>query len=106
MKAFRAELAKGYSGALFERHARQAEGYISKGMGMEASKITFDNVTVETANADTATLRADYRYTASDYNLTDAVSVGAPSEHTVHIRVNLIKTNQRWVITGETPLNV
>ncbi|MHB1653269.1 MAG: hypothetical protein ACYCVD_12440 [Desulfitobacteriaceae bacterium] len=105
MTAFRSKLAKAYAGELLDRHARRAEQFISKGVGLEVSKIDFDNVTVEKADTNTATLRADYRYTASDYVLTSAESVGESKEQTVHTRVNLVKTNQRWIITGETILN-
>lgn len=105
MTTFRTKLAKGYGGQLLERHAKRAEQYIQQGIGLEVSKIDFDNVIVEKADANTATLKADYRYTASDYMLSEAESIGEPNEQTVHVRVNLVKTNQRWIVTGETLLN-
>lgn len=104
MTAFRSKLAKAYSGQLLERHARQAQDYILQGIGLDVSNISFDNVVVEMADANTATLRADYRYTASDFLLKEGKTVGTPNEHTVHVRVNLIKSGQRWVITGEAGL--
>ncbi|KLU59323.1 hypothetical protein CEB3_c43090 [Peptococcaceae bacterium CEB3] len=105
VKAFKAELAKGYAGPLLDSHVKQAEPYITRGVGIDARSITFDSVTVENANADSATLRADYRYTAGDCNLKDGKGTGVPTDHSVHVRVNLVKINQRWIITGETPLN-
>ncbi|MDI6812237.1 MAG: hypothetical protein QMC95_06230 [Desulfitobacteriaceae bacterium] len=101
MTAYRSKLARAYSGQLLERHARQAQDYILQGVGLDVSNISFDNVVVEMAEANTATLRADYRYTASDFILKEGKTVGTPNEHVVHVRVNLIKSGQRWVITGE-----
>jgi len=105
MTAFRSKLTRAYSGELLERHARQAEEYILQGVGLDVSNISFDNVVVEEAGAYTATLRADYRYTASDFILSEGKTVGTPIEHVVHVRVNLIKSGQRWLITGETILD-
>lgn len=106
MTTYRSKLAKAYAGDLLERHARQAEEYILQGVGLDVSLINFDNVVVEAADAGTATLRADYRYTASDFVLNEGKTVGTPNEHVVHVRVNLIKSGQRWVITGETGIGV
>ncbi|WP_240983419.1 hypothetical protein [Acididesulfobacillus acetoxydans] len=106
VKAFKAELAKGYAGPVLENHVKQAEPYITQGVGLDVQSVTFDSVTVEDANADTATLRADYRYTAGDCSLKNGQATGAPTDHSVHVRVNLVKMNQRWIITGETPLKV
>ena len=104
MENFRLKLAKAYTGDLFEKHARRAEEYLVQGIGLDVTQITFDRVDVETANDNTATLRADYHYTARDYNLADAATVGEEHEQTVHVRVNLLKLNSRWMITGESPL--
>ncbi|OLN31794.1 hypothetical protein [Desulfosporosinus metallidurans] len=104
MENFRLKLAKAYTGDLFEKHARRAEEYLVQGIGLDVSQITFDRVDVESANENTATLRADYHYTARDYNLADAATVGEEHEQTVHARVNLLKLNSRWMITGESPI--
>ena len=104
MESFRVKLAKAYTGDLFEKHARRAEEYLVQGIGLDVSQITFDRVDVESANENTATLRADYHYTARDYNVADAATVGEEHEQTVHVRVNLLKLNSRWMITGESPI--
>lgn len=100
--SFRLKLAKAYTGELFEKHARRAEEYLAQGLGLDVSQITFDRVDVESAEANTATLRVDYRYTARDYSLADATAIGEEHEQNVHVRVNLLKQNSRWVITGES----
>lgn len=102
MSAFRLKLAQAYTGDLFEKHARRAEEYLVQGLGLDVSKISFDRVDVENAGENTATLRADYSYTARDYNLADAAPVGEEHEQNVHVRVNLVKQNSHWLITGES----
>lgn len=102
MASFRQKLAKAYTGELFEKHARRAEKYLVQGIGLDVSQITFDKVDVESIGENTATLRVDYRYTARDYNLADGVAVGDEHEQTVQARVNLVKQNSHWLITGET----
>ncbi|SPF55761.1 conserved exported hypothetical protein [Candidatus Desulfosporosinus infrequens] len=102
MDSFRLKLAKAYTGELFEKHARRAEGYLVQGLGLDVSQITFDRVDIENADANTATIRADYRYTARDFNLADATPVGEAHEQNIHVRVNLLKQNSRWLITGES----
>ena len=104
MNTFRVKLAKAYTGEQFERHARQAEQFLSQGIGLDVTRITFDQVDVESANANTATLRVDYRYKARDYNLKDGTSFGEEHEQTVQVRVNLLKLNSRWMITGESSI--
>lgn len=104
MIKFRSGLSKAYVGDLYEKHARQAEGYITQGVGIEVSDLSFDEVKVESATASSATLVATYRYTAQDYRLGEDTSQGEKTEHLVHIRVNLIQSNARWLISGETPL--
>ena len=105
MQTFRSKLAEGYAGDLFERHARRAEEYLTQGVGLYVSALGFDQVIVEKADAVTATLRADYHYTAQDYSLAEATPFGEKTEHQVHVRVNLVKMNQHWLIVGETLLN-
>ncbi|EHQ92016.1 hypothetical protein [Desulfosporosinus youngiae] len=102
--AFRTKLAKAYTGDLFEKHARRAEEYLVQGIGLDVSQIVFDQVDVESVSDNAATLRVDYRYTARDYNLTDGAPVGEAHEQIVQVRVNLIKQNSRWVITGESTI--
>lgn len=104
MASFRLKLAKAYTGDLFEKHARRAEEYLVQGIGLDVSRIVFDQVDVESVTENTATLRVDYRYTARDYNLTDGTAVGEEHEQIVQVRVNLVKQNSRWVITGESTI--
>ena len=102
MDTFRLKLAKAYTGELFEKHSRRAEEYLVQGLGLDVSQITFDRVEVESANVNTATLRVDYRYTARDYSLAEATPFGEEHEQNVHVRVNMLKQNSRWLITGES----
>ena len=104
MNTFRLKLAKAYTGELFEKHARRAEEFLVQGIGLDVTQITFDQVDVESTDANTATLRADYRYKARDYSLADGASFGEEHEQTVKIRVNLLKQNSRWMITGENSI--
>lgn len=105
MIKFRSSLSKAYVGDLYEKHARQAEGFITQGLGMDVSDVRFDAVNVESATSNSATLEATYRYTAQDYSLGEETPQGDRNEHLVHIRVNLIQSNGRWLISGETPLD-
>jgi hypothetical protein len=102
MNTFRLTLAKAYTGELFEKHARRAEEFLVQGIGIDVTKITFDQVDVESTDANTATLRVEYRYRARDYSLADGTSFGEEHEQTVQVRVNLLKQNSRWLITGES----
>ena len=104
MLTFRSKLSKAYTGELYEKHARRAENFIVQGIGLDVTRINFDQVSVESATTTSATLRADYRYGARDYSLGKQTPVGEEHEHAVHVRVNLVKVNSRWLITGETPL--
>jgi len=104
MNTFRLKLAKAYTGDLFEKHAQQAEKFLVQGIGLDVTQINFDQVNVESADANTATLRADYHYKARDYSLADGASVGEEHEQTVHVRVNLLKQNSHWMITGESSI--
>ena len=104
MATFRQKLAKAYTGDLFEKHARRAEEYLVQSIGIDVSEINFDQVDVESLGENTATLRVDYRYTARDYNLTDGTAVGEEHEQIVQVRVNLVKQNNRWLITGESTI--
>lgn len=104
MNAFRLKLAKAYTGELFEKHARRAEEFLVQGIGLDVTKITIEQVDVESADANTATLRVDYRYKARDYSLVDGASFGEEHEQTVQVRVNLLKQNSHWMITGESSI--
>ena len=104
MATFRQKLAKAYTGELFEKHARRAEEYLVQGIGLDVSEITFDQIDVESLGENTATLRVDYRYKAKDYNLADGAAVGEEHEQIVQVRVNLVKQNSRWLITGESTI--
>lgn len=104
MVKFRNQLAKAYVGDIYEKHARNAEGFITQGMGLEVSDIFFDQIKVESATANAATIEATYRYTAQDYNLGEQITEGQATEHLVHVRVNLVQSGGHWMISGETPL--
>ena len=104
INAFRLKLAKAYTGELLEKHARRAEQFLGQGVGLNVTQITFDQVDVESADLNTATLRVDYRYKARDYSLADGASFGEEHEQTVQVRVNLLKQNSRWLITGESSI--
>ena len=101
---FRVKLSKAYTGELFETHAKRAEEYIAQGVGLDVSQITFDQVVVDSSDANTATLQVDCRYKARDYSLADGAAFGDEHEQTVKVRVNLIKQNARWIITGENTI--
>jgi hypothetical protein len=104
MNTFRLKLAKAYTGELFEKHARRAEEFLVQGIGLDVTQITFDQVDVESVDANTATLRVDYRYKARDYSLADGAAFGEEHEQTVQVRVNLLKQNSHWMITGESSI--
>jgi hypothetical protein len=104
MNTFRLKLAKAYTGELFEKHARRAEEFLVRGIGLDVTQITFDQVDVESADVNTATLRVDYRYKARDFSLIDGAAFGEEHEQTVQVRVNLLKQNSRWMITGESSI--
>lgn len=104
MVSFRSKLSKAYTGDLYEKHARQAESFIAQGVGIEVSNIRFDQVTVESSTATAATLTAVYHYVAQDYDIGEQSPFGEKKDHQVKVRVNLIKDNARWMITGETPI--
>lgn len=104
INTFRLQLGKAYTGELFEKHARRAEEFLVRGVGLDVTQIIFDQVTVESSDTNTATLRADYRYKARDYSLADKAPFGEEYEQTVQVRVNLIKLNSRWMITGENSI--
>lgn len=104
MNTFRLKLAKAYTGELLEKHAQRAEKFLVQGIGLNVTQITFDQVDVESADANTATLRVEYRYKARDYSLAESTSFGEEHEQTVQVRVNLLKQNSRWVITGESSI--
>jgi len=101
MKTFRLKLAKAYTGELLEKHARRAEEFLAHGIGLNVTQITFDQIDVESSDANTATLRVDYHYKARDYNLAEGTSFGEEHEQIVQVRVNLLKQDSRWIITGE-----
>ncbi|TGE39536.1 hypothetical protein E4K67_00530 [Desulfosporosinus fructosivorans] len=104
MNTFRLKLAKAYTGELLEKHARRAEEFLAQGVGLNVTQITFDQIDLESSDANTATLRVDYRYKARDYNLADETSIGEEHEQIVQVRVNMLKQNTRWLITGENSI--
>ncbi|WP_019851370.1 hypothetical protein [Desulfitobacterium sp. PCE1] len=104
MVAFRKQLEEAYTGELFEKHARQAESFIVQGVGMEVSSILFEEVKVDTATMTSATLTATYNYVAHDYDIGNQMAIGESTKHQVKVRVNMVKKDTRWLITGETVL--
>ncbi|MDA8229343.1 MAG: hypothetical protein M0T74_16890 [Desulfitobacterium hafniense] len=105
MAAFRVKLSKAYTGDLYEKHARRAETYINQGVGLEVTKISFEGIVVESASGNAATLKANYRYIARDYNIVEGSVIGEDYQHEVNVRVNLITQNNKWLITGESSLS-
>ncbi len=104
MTAFRTAIANAYTGELMEKHIQKAEGFISRGIGLDVGNIIFDDVQIESADKLSATVNAVYRYTARDYDLDEQYPLGEEQEHQVHVRANLIKIGQSWLITGETAI--
>lgn len=101
---FRTKMSKAYTGVLLEEHIRQAQEYIPAGTGLDISAIEFSQISVESADINTATLNATYDYVARDYNLKTKSPAEGQYKHSVHVRVNMLKLNGRWLIAGETPL--
>lgn len=99
---FRSKINTAYTGDILEKHCARAEQYIAKGTGLYVTKVSFDHVKIESADNNSATLTASYRYTVKDYHLTEKQPVGAEQNHFIELRVNLVKINAQWLITGET----
>jgi len=104
MITFRTQLKEAYTGELFEKHARRAEPYIVQGVGLKVWDIFFEDVKVDTATDSTATLTASYTYTVQDYDIGNDMTMGQSAQHQVNVRVNMVKIDSRWLITGETKL--
>ncbi len=102
MPTFRSTIGSAYTGEIMESHIRKAEKYISKGIGLYVSDVSFDDVDIESADKYSATVNAIYRYTVSDFDLDEEYPVGEKFEHFVHVRANLVKIDSKWMITGET----
>lgn len=102
MASFRTKISSAYTGDILEKHCVKAEQFISKGVGLYVTKVTFDDVKIESADNNSATLTASYRYSVRDYNLTEKQPEGKELNHLIKLRVNLVKINSQWMITGET----
>lgn len=102
MPAFRSSIAGAYTGQIMETHIQKAEKFLPRGIGLYISKVSFDNVDIESADKYSATINAIYRYTVRDYDLDEEYPFGEEFNHFVHVRANLIKIDSRWMITGET----
>jgi predicted lipid-binding transport protein (Tim44 family) len=102
MTTFRTKISSAYTGDILEKHCTKAEQFISKGVGLYVTKVTFDDVKIESADNKSATLTASYRYSVRDYNLTEKQPEGKELNHFIQLRVNLVKINSQWLITGET----
>ncbi len=101
---FKEKIAGAYTGQLMETHIQKAEEFLQGGVGLYIDEVSFDDIRIETADKNSATIKAIYRYTVRDYNLTDASPYGEEFKHFVHVRANLIKMDSRWLITGETSI--
>ncbi len=101
---FKELIAQAYTGQLMETHIQKAEEFLSEGVGLYIDEVSFDDIRIETADKHSATIKAIYRYTVRDYNLTEASPYGDEYKHFVHVRANLIKMDSRWLITGETSI--
>lgn len=104
MPTFRSTIAGAYTGELMETHIKKAESFLANGIGLDVSDIIFDNVEIESADKNSATVNAIYRYTASDYDLAKESPYGEKLQHFVHVRANLVKLDSHWMITGETSI--
>lgn len=104
MVDFRLAIGRAYTGELLEKHLQKAKQYIPQGVGIEVTEIIFDHVALDSANEVAATVDAIYRYSVRDYDLDERFPIGEKSDHFVHVRANLIKVEDRWMITGETSL--
>lgn len=102
MPAFRTQIANGYAGELMESHIKKAEKFLPKGIGLYVTNVQFDDIDIESADKNSATISAIYRYTVRDYDLDEEYPVGDEVNHFVHVRANLVKFESQWKITGET----
>jgi len=102
MDSFRKMLADVYTGEILENHAAKAEKFIPRGVGLQVTGVIFDHIEVESGNKHSATVKAIYRYKVRDYDLDEEYPFGEEIEHFVHVRANLVKMDNRWLITGET----
>lgn len=102
MPTFRSLLANAYTGDILENHIKKAEKFLPRGIGLYISKVSFDDVDIESADKHSATVNAIYRYTVQDYDLDEEYPYGEEYDHFVHVRANLVKIDSRWLITGET----
>jgi len=102
ISAFRSKLAGAYTGKIMEDHVSKAEKYLSNGIGLYVSSITFDSMNIESADKYSTTVNAIYRYTAQDYDLDKKFPYGEEINHFVHVRANLVKIESKWMITSET----
>jgi len=100
--SFRTVLARAYTGEIMESHVKKAEKYLKNGVGLYVSKVDFDTVDVQSADKYSATVDAVYRYTVRDYDLDEKYPYGEEINHFVHVRVNLVKLDSKWLITSET----
>lgn len=104
ISAFKERIAEAYTGKLMETHIQKAEKFLPNGVGLYIDEVSFDDIRIETADKHSATIKAIYRYTVRDYNITEKSPYGEEFKHFVHVRANLIKTDSRWLITGETAI--
>ena len=104
MLTFEKKIAGGYTGDLKDRHLDRAQSYISNGKGLYVDDLKFNLAMIESATATTATLVASYTYTARDFDLNKTQAYGAKVDHEVHVRAELVKVNERWLISGETAI--
>ena len=104
MTKFKEMISGAYTGQLMENHIQKAEKYLPNGIGLYISEVSFDDIRVESADKHSATVKAIYRYTVSDYDIDESYPYGEEFKHFVHVRTNLVKVDSDWLITGETPI--
>jgi hypothetical protein len=104
MQVFEKKIAGGYTGDLKDRHLDRAQAYISNGKGLYVDDLQFDLVTIEEAAGAKATIIASYTYTARDFDLNKTQAYGPKVDHQVHVRAELVKAGDRWLISGETAI--
>ncbi|MCL1917957.1 MAG: hypothetical protein FWG14_06525 [Peptococcaceae bacterium] len=104
MQVFEKKIIGGYTGDLRDRHLDRAQAYISNGKGLYVDDLKFNLVMIESATSAAATIVASYTYTARDFDLNKTQAYGSKVDHQVHVRAELVKVGDRWLISGETAI--
>ena len=101
---FKEMISKAYTGQLMENHVQKAEKFLPNGIGLYITEVSFDDIRIESADKYSATIKAIYRYSVSDYDIDENYPYGEEVKHFVHVRANLVNVESDWLITGETPI--